>query len=103
MWRLVSLLGARNLVTELQNCFFFFFFCSHKHTRLDGGGTIVCLVWCVCTWADLWRMIALKTDQVMEEKLEASGFIPGWFMRCMSHMMGQIPATCLAILNDCIY
>ena len=25
-----------------------------------------------------------KTDQVMDGKLEASGFIPGW---CMSHMM----------------
>lgn len=29
-------------------------------------------------------MAPLKTDQVMDEKLEASGFIPGWFM---SHMM----------------
>ena len=29
-------------------------------------------------------MAPLKTDQVMDGKLEASGFIPGW---CMSHMM----------------
>lgn len=47
-------------------------------------GTVIHLVWCVCTWTDLWRMAPLKTDQVMDEKLEASGFIPGW---CMSHMM----------------
>lgn len=53
----------------------------------DGGGTMICLVWCVCTWTDLWKMVALKTDQVMEEKPEASGFIPGGFMRCVSHMM----------------
>lgn len=48
---------------------------------------MICLVWCVCTWTDLWRMVALKRDQVMEEKLEASGFIPGGFMRRMSHMI----------------
>lgn len=51
-------------------------------------------------------LVALKTDQVMEEKLEALGFIPGWFMRWMTHMMvsaksaGQTPASCLVLLND---
>lgn len=72
----------------------------------DGGSTIISLVWCVCAWTDLWRMVALKTDQVMEEKLKASGFIPGWFM---THMMvsaesvWQTLASCLscsALLKD---
>lgn len=86
---------ARKLVTELQSCFFLS--STHKHTRPMVGGTIICLVWCVCTWTDLWRMVALKTDRVMEAKLEAWGFIPGWFMRCVSHMMvsAESVATCL--------
>lgn len=86
-------------------CFLVVFF-SHIHARADGGGTVICLVWCVCTWTDLWRKVALKTDQVMEKKLEAPGFTLGWFMRCMSHMMvsakgvGPTPAICLPVLND---
>lgn len=45
------------------------------------------------------------TDEVMEDKHEASEFIPGWFMRYTSHLMsaesvGQTLATCLAHLND---
>lgn len=80
------LLCARNLVTELQSFF-------HINTHADGGVTVICLVWCVCTWTDLWRMVALKTDQVMEEKLEASGFMPGWFMRWMCHMMLSVKSA----------
>lgn len=50
----------------------------------DDGGSIICLVWSVCTWTDLWRMVDLKTDEVMEQKLE---FIPEWFMSSVSHVM----------------
>lgn len=71
----------------------------HKHMA-DDGGSIICLVWSACSWTDLWRMLAPKTDQVMEEKPE---FIPEWFMRSVSHMMvsaesvEQILAACLPL------
>lgn len=57
---------ASNFISELQSFLFF-------HINLS------CLV--LCIWTDLWTMMAVKTDQVMDEKLEASGFIPEWFMR----------------------
>lgn len=93
--------ALRCLVSALcqKPCYWAFFI--HKHMA-DDGGSIICLVWSVCTWTDLWRMAALNTDQVMEEKLE---FIPEWFMRSVSHMMVSAqsvepPATCLALWND---
>lgn len=55
-----------------------------KQTHADDGALIIGLVWSVCTGTDLWRMVALKTDQVMEQKHE---FIPEWVRSCVSHMM----------------
>lgn len=42
---------------------------------------MICLVLGVCTWTDLWRIVSLKTDQVIEEQPGASGFVLGWFYK----------------------